>query len=593
MKRNNLCYLPGIAYVLRQKKLTKNTESPIVAVAVGSGMIVRAAVEAGADLLLAFNAGLYRTAGTGSLAAFLPYGNANQQTETLLRSQVFPCSSQTPVVAGVFPADPTIDLCAHLNRLKALGVYGVTNWPSLGFVDGKFREILEEEGFDTESELRMLTDARQLGLAAYGFVHTAEDVARFAPCCDGLILNLGLTRQIDDVQDHRDRLQNAITRLQRMIAAMPTTAHRPLTLVFGGPITTPDDFQQVVRQCHVDGFAGGSVFERLPVRRAVESTLRKFKSVSSIAAHDQTEDQFGNLIGRTPVMKELFALIKRVAKYDVSVCIEGETGTGKELVATEIHRLSSRSSEPFVTLNCGAIPETLVESEFFGYERGAFTGAHRQRLGKFELANRGTLFLDEVADLSSRAQVALLRVLQQGEIVRLGSDKPTAVNVRIITASHQNLERCVAEGRFRADLYHRLNQIMIHVPRLADRRDDIPLLIRFFIARLRTGLGRELDGVSKSFEQRLTNFNWPGNVRELEHVIGRAAILEDSPWLMGNSFQPPCSDNRPQNPVVSQPRREQAIRAIADADGNKAEAARSLGISRKTLYSWMNESAEP
>jgi two-component system, NtrC family, response regulator HydG len=573
-------------------KASQESGNPIVAVAVGSGMIVRAAVEAGADLLLAFNAGVYRTAGTGSLAAFMPYGNANLQTENLLRSQVFPCSAKTPVVAGVFSADPTLDIHEHLNRLKSLGVYGVTNWPSLGFVDGKFREVLEEEGFDTDSEVQMLIGARSLGLAAFGFVHTAEDVARFAPHCDVLILNLGLTRQVDDLQDHRDRLQNAITRLQRMIAALPGTAPRPTTLIFGGPITTPDDFQQVVRHCHVDGLAGGSVFERLPVRQAVESTLRKFKSVSFVAGVDQSDHQFGSLIGRTSVMKELYELIQRVAKYDVSVCIEGESGTGKELVATEIHRLSSRSGEPFVTLNCGAIPETLVESEFFGYERGAFTGAHRQRLGKFELANRGTLFLDEVADLSSRAQVALLRVLQQGEIVRLGSDKPTAVNVRIITASHQNLERCVAEGRFRADLYHRLNQIMVHVPRLADRRDDIPLLVRFFVTRLRTGLGRELDGVSKAFEQRLMNYTWPGNVRELEHVIGRAAILEDNSWLIGHSFRPPNADEQEPSTAVELPRREQAIHAIAAAEGNKAQAARSLGISRKTLYSWMNESAE-
>jgi two-component system response regulator HydG len=557
---------------------------PVVAVVAGSGQVAHTAAAAGADLLLVLNAGLYRTLGYGSLASFLPFGNANDQTLNLLRDHVLPRAGQTPVVAGVLGADPTLDLDVHLDRFRALGVGGVTNWPSLGFVDGQFREALEADGFDPASELRTLTAARRHGLAAVGFAHTEEDAGRFAPVCDGLILNVGLTHRVDDQQDRRDRVQAAIARLNRMLAAVGT-GRRPLCLMFGGPVTTAEDLQAVLRQSGVDGVAGGSVFERLPVERAVTSIVRQFKAVP-VDSPDPGESRLGALVGRSPAMRQLFDTVRRVARYDVNVCIEGATGTGKELIAAEIHRLSPRGHEPFVTLNCGAIPDALLESELFGHEKGAFTGADRRRPGKFELADGGTLFLDEVADLSPRAQVALLRAIQQGEIVRVGGDRPVHVSVRIITATHQHLPQCVADGRFRSDLYYRLNQVALRVPGLTDRREDIPLLIAEVLARLRTRFGREVAGVTAEFERRLLAHDWPGNVRELEHVLGRAAILEDGVELDGTSFQPegigPFSkdDSR----LGQRRRAEEAVRRAA---GNKSRAAALLGVSRKTLYAWL------
>lgn len=550
---------------------------------------------AGADLLLALNAGLYRTLGYGSLASFLPYGNANAQTLELLRHDVLPRAGRTPVVAGVFGADPTLNLAEHLAQLRALGVCGVTNWPSLGFVDGQFREALEQEGFDHASELHALRAARRSGLATLGFAHTEEDAGSFAPLCDGLILNIGLTHQVDDRQDRRDQVQAAIARLNRLLAAAGSGRRRPLCLVFGGPVTTAEDFQAVLRQTGVDGVAGGSVFERLPVQRAVEAVVRQFKAVPAGGPDDPHESRLGGLVGRCPAMRRLFDTICRAARYDVNVCIEGGTGTGKELVAAEIHRLSPRGHEPFVTLNCGAIPDTLLESELFGHERGAFTGADRRRLGKFELAHGGTLFLDEVADLSPRAQVALLRAIQQGEVVRVGGDRPVHVSVRILSATHQDLARCVAAGRFRADLYFRLNQLPLRVPSLAERREDLPLLIAEVLARLRVRFGRELSGVAPHFERRLLAYHWPGNVRELEHVLGQAAILEDGPYLEGAAFPP---DGIPTDPTAglalasagrpdARSQCRLAEEAVRQAGGNKSRAAAILGVSRKTLYSWL------
>ena len=571
---------------------SRDQQRPLVAVVAGSGQVARSAVAARADLLLVLNAGLYRNLGYGSLASFLPYGNANEQTELLLRQHVLPRAGRVPVVAGVFGTDPVTDVVQHLERLRALGVRGVTNWPALGFVDGQYREALEAEGFDTASELNMLIAARARGLATFGFALTEDDVRRFAGVSDGLILNVGLTQQVDDRQDRRDRVQAAIVRLNRMLAAARKINPHLVCLMFGGPVTSAEDFEAVARQSRIDGFAGGSVFERLPVQRAVEALVRQFRGVT-LGAAERQPDRLGSLLGHSPAMQQLFDTIRRVAPYDVNVCVAGATGSGKELVAAEIHRLSPRGHEPFVILNCGAIPDTLLESELFGYEKGAFTGADRRRLGKFELADRGTLFLDEVADLSPRAQVALLRAIQQGEVLRVGGDKPIHVNVRIITATHEDLPRCVAQGRFRADLYFRLNQVALRVPSLFERREDIPLLVGELLARLRGRLGRELSGLTPEFQRRLMIYAWPGNVRELEHVICRAAILEDGAELAGHSFLPepglPAQFRvvGPGARQVSAELRRRAEEALGRAGGNKSQAAALLGVSRKTLYKWL------
>lgn len=571
---------------------------PIVAVVAGSGQVARAAMDSGADLLFVLNAGRYRTLGSGSLASFLPYGNANDQTLELL-AEILPAAKSTPVIAGVWGADPTRSLAAHLAELTRLGVQGVTNWPSLGAVDGQYRRILEEEGFTPESELEMLARAREAGLATVAFVYSETDTVRFADSSDGFILNIGLTHEVDDRHDRRDQLQVAISRLGAMQKAARSLNPAAFCLMFGGPVTTSDDFETVLTRCDIDGFAGGSVFERLPVRRAIESTVRQFKSISLRAiAAGRAADQ-SPLIGQSPPMQVLRSSIERIARFDVNVCIEGDTGTGKEIVATEIHRQSPRREAPFVTLNCGAIPDSLLESELFGYEKGAFTGAERRRLGKFELADRGTLFLDEVADLTPRAQVALLRAIHQGEVTRVGGEKPIHVDVRIITATHQILQKRVAEERFRADLYHRLNQMSLRVPRLAERIDDIPLLIDAILQRLETRIGRRLTGVSPDFAERLRRYSWPGNVRELEHALCRAAILEDGSTLRGDSFDSvimtridlhafAAGSTERRNPQVQ---RQAAEQALTQADGNKSRAAQLLGISRKTLYGWLR--AEP
>jgi two-component system nitrogen regulation response regulator NtrX len=301
------------------------------------------------------------------------------------------------------------------------------------------------------------------------------------------------------------------------------------------------------------------------------------------------------LVGVSPAMDEVRALIARIAPTDARVLITGESGTGKELVAAAIHRQSPRASKPFVSVNSAAIPRDLVESELFGHERGAFTGASERRIGRFELADGGTLLLDEVGDLGPEAQAKLLRVLENGVIERVGGEKPVRVDVRVLAATNKDLERAVGDGRFREDLLYRLNVVPIRIPPLRDRPMDVPPLVRHFAARLRATLGRAVT-VDAGALQLLVAYAWPGNVRELANLIERLAILtpsgsitaEDVARVLAPRGAPADTGaDLPDLPLTDAlDRHERALiaRALSAAGGNVAEAARRLATDRANLY---------
>ena len=295
----------------------------------------------------------------------------------------------------------------------------------------------------------------------------------------------------------------------------------------------------------------------------------------------------------SPLVQNAFDRLERVAAVDTTVLITGETGTGKELAARAIHRKSRRASRPFVALNLAAIPESLVAAELFGHEPGAFTGAMQRRIGRFEAADRATLFLDEVAELSPEMQVALLRVLQEGEFERLGASQTRHVDVRVIAATNRNLEDGVEDGRFRADLYYRLCVFPVHLPPLRDRREDIPQLVDFFLKRLTTRLGRRFVGIDPDAIDRLQAFSWPGNIRQLQNVVEHSAILCDDAIL---TIPPELIIDRqvgletPTRLETMLHRSEQQLieRALEDAKGRvggPAGAAARLGVPASTLES--------
>ena len=310
---------------------------------------------------------------------------------------------------------------------------------------------------------------------------------------------------------------------------------------------------------------------------------------------------FDNIIGESPALRAVLRKVRQVAPVETTVLLTGETGTGKELIARAIHEGSARKDRPLIKINCGAIPEGIVESELFGHEKGAFTGALQRRIGRFELADKGTLFMDEVGELPLETQVKLLRVLQEQEFERVGSTKPMRVDVRLVAATNRDLEREVAEGRFRADLFYRLNVFPIRVPPLRERRDDIPLLVEYFLAQFQRKFGKSLRSLTPDSMDQLQRYQWPGNIRELQNVLERACVLASGPVVslgetlrMSASAIPVDSHAPPPPPLVPLEDSERAhIRRALDATGGRIHgadgAAEILGINPSTLRSRMQK----
>jgi DNA-binding NtrC family response regulator len=337
---------------------------------------------------------------------------------------------------------------------------------------------------------------------------------------------------------------------------------------------------------------------RIVVKKALD--VRRLQQENRLLRHQlKTKYRFENLIGTSQAMQQVFELIEKVADAESTVLILGESGTGKELVARAIHFNSHRAEKPLVPVNCGAIPEGLLESELFGHERGAFTGAARTRVGRFELANGGTIFLDEVGDKSAALQVKLLRVLQEQNFERVGGSRSVRVDVRIIAATNRNLDEAVEHGEFREDLYYRLSVIPLNLPSLRERKEDIPLLLQHFVDQFNRLRDRKLQGVSPHALHMLMNYHWPGNVRELENLVDRVVVLkghglvepEDLPEKMRAAWTPTPAVTAMDLPdegfcldiAVKEFERELIARALQKADGVKNKAAQLLGIKRTTL----------
>ena len=323
---------------------------------------------------------------------------------------------------------------------------------------------------------------------------------------------------------------------------------------------------------------------------ALKDKLAKEKAYLEEEA--RTEHDFGNIVGESAVLRATLKKVETVAPTDSTVLVYGETGTGKELIARAVHDLSPRKERTFVKLNCAAIPTGLLESELFGHEKGAFTGAITHKLGRFELANQGTLFLDEVGDIPLELQPKLLRVLQEQEFERLGSTRTIHVNVRLVAATNRDLAQMVAEGRFRNDLYYRLNVFPLTLPPLRERRDDIPRLVRHFTQRFARRMGRQIETIPSEVMDSLVRYPWPGNVRELQNIIERAVILSRGrvlhvPRTDLQSVAPqPTASTDDASATLVEAEREHILRALRDTAwlvaGPKGAAAR-LGMKRSTL----------
>ena len=315
----------------------------------------------------------------------------------------------------------------------------------------------------------------------------------------------------------------------------------------------------------------------------------------NISLHQKLEERyrFEDIITKSPKMQPLIELIKVVARSNATLLITGESGTGKELVARAIHSQSHRKGKPFVPVSCAALPESLLESELFGHEKGAFTGAHAQRKGKIEFANEGTLFLDEIGEMSTNIQVHLLRVLEEREFTRVGGNELVKVDVRVLSATNRDMKKAVADGQFREDLYYRLNVVTIDLPPLRERREDIPLLAEHFLRKSAVENQKEGSYLSPEVTDFLLKYQWPGNVRELENTIERAVILAQDPeielsdLLQKNS--PLVNNSASLGRSLKEVERDHIISILNETGTNYTKAAKILGISRATVYSKVKE----
>jgi len=332
------------------------------------------------------------------------------------------------------------------------------------------------------------------------------------------------------------------------------------------------------------------------IKKALENRRLRMEN-KRLKTELERQYRFENIVGKSSHLQKIFDLVQAVADTKASIMITGESGTGKELIAKAIHYNSSRHEAPFIRINCAALPEGLVESELFGHEKGAFTGAIRQSRGRFELADRGTLLLDEISEISLHLQGKLLRVLQEREFERVGSGIPIQVDVRIIATSNRNLKRWIEEGKFREDLFYRLNVVPIHLPPLRERKEDVPALAQHFLKKYNQENNREIEGISQRVYDMFMEYSWPGNVRELENYIERAVVTAGGKTLTPRDFPKELTFGRIEVPseeiqvgsTIHEAERKLILKTLKAQGGNRTRTAEVLGISARTLRNKLQE----
>jgi len=455
-------------------------------------------------------------------------------------------------------------------------------------VDGEAKGGVAERVLIVEDDAAARIGLEQL-VKSWGFIaesasdgeEAMEKVTTFRPAIvitdlvmprmDGLALLRALPQQGADVTT---LLLTAQGTVETAVEAMKEGAYDYLT--------KPVDIQRL--KILLD-----KIVERLETLREVKALRRQLREHGA----------FGSLIGNSPEMRKIYEIIEQASPTSASVLITGESGTGKELVAQTIHQLSPRATFPFIAINCAAIPETLLESEIFGHEKGAFTGAADRRQGCFELADRGTLFLDEIGEMTPATQVKLLRVLQERKFRRLGGRVEQSVDVRVIAATNIDPVEAVKAGKLREDLFYRLNVFAFRLPTLRERRDDMPLLVQAFINEFNARNQKSIAGVDQQAMRMLEHYAWPGNVRELRNVIERATILSPGPFIEAKHMPPvlaeePPPEHQPQlalspGTTVEEAERRLIMMTLAHTRDNKTRAAEILGISLKTLHNKLNK----
>ena len=458
---------------------------------------------------------------------------------------------------------------------------------------GELRRRLLELIFDVipaERGAIMLARERFEGADALFWLDRASGESKSFPLSRTVVDRVtkeGIGLLSNDVTDHPSlRVSRSLTlhNIQALIA-VPLTLY---DLAFGAIYLDTGDPQVQFDEDHLQlltAIAG--------IAAVAFDNVGQFEQLQKFSRQLQAElDQEREMIGESASMRAVYQTIAKAAPSDSTVLLRGESGTGKELAARAIHRFSSRADKTFMAINCAELSDTLLESELFGHEKGAFTGAVAQKKGKFEMASGGTVFLDEMGELPSHLQSKLLRALQEREIVRVGGTQPIKVDIRVIAATNRDLEKAIKDGGFRSDLYYRLNVVSIQLPPLRDRREDVPLLAHYFAMKYAQKCKRPVKGISPEARALLVHYDWPGNVRELENAIERAVVLgstelllpEDLPDALHDTAPPATIAETPYHSVAREAKKQLVLQALEQADGNFTQAAKTLGIHPNNLH---------
>jgi two-component system response regulator AtoC len=572
----------------------------LIGAAIGVGMVARSAELGGADFLIALAVGRLRIQGAPSVASMLPTHDANACVAQFGRTEILG-KVALPVMFGVSVFDPRTDLHALLDRIRDWGFAGVTNFPTSIHLDDRFAAALSRQGLGFGREIDLMRAARARGLGTVAYARSEEQAAGMAEAgADMLCLNFGWNAGGQAGLPSHLALDDAGSQAARLFGTLRRKRPDLLCVVEGGPIESPETAADVCRASAADGYIGGSTLDRMPLEAAIVEATSAYRSVAALSRRvEALQDamlgdgrRFG-LIGRSPGIRHVVRLIERFAPTTMTVLLLGANGTGKELVARALHASSGRAGRPLVTLNCAALPRDLVESEMFGHEKGAFTGATRARLGRFEEAEGGSLFLDEIGELDISSQAKLLRVLENGAFERVGSNQTRRADARIICATNRDLREMVATGRFREDLYYRLNKLEITLPPLSERLEDVPALVEHILQTSVVALNPRVRAVDGAALRALIAHSWPGNIRELRNALERAAVLCDSDRISVAHlphFEPAVSTAPAA--VADPPRAEGGERdwlldALRLHRFRRDETAEALGIARKTLYNKM------
>ncbi|MCD6482356.1 MAG: phosphoenolpyruvate hydrolase family protein, partial [Candidatus Izimaplasma sp.] len=587
------------------KKLNQSIQNkePIIGVSIGNGRSAKHVMNGGADMIATLNAGRFRMGGVESTASLLPFNNSNEFVFDFAVREVLPRVKDIPVLFGACAQDPMIDQDAFLDKLVKSGFHGVNNFPTVCLIDGIFREALEAEGEGYIHEVNLIKKANEKGLFTVAFSVTLEEAIMMAKAdVDVLCLHFGWTYITRPPDNEIDRyVDNLIRRTNVVFEEIKKIKPNIIPMIYGGAIVRNQKIiKRFYKETDIVGYFGGSVFDTIPVEGNMKSATELFKNINRVSLLEmenanllkllQKREGIKSVLGNSIEIRDLISWIKKVSNHNANILIEGESGTGKDLVVKVIHYNSDRAAKQLKKVNCALIPKIMIRSELFGYEKGAFAGADKRHIGRIELANHGTLFLDNVSELNLDVQAKLLRVIQDGEFERVGGSETIKLDVRVVSTTNKDLKKEMMEGRFREDLYYLLTVLNRTLPPLRDHKEDIPIYVNAFLKQI-----EERHHVNVKVTDFVMNafmgYDWPGNVRELKNVLERGVILSDKNQIDISCLPGSFGDHRLLDNSVNYIKnssmlieKELIVSELIKVNWNQTKVANKLGISRRTLY---------